>query len=195
MTKVAAGSLCVFGLIASSAPAGVVSFTPTIGVVDLGERAVFQVAVSTTDLTTFDRVRLLLGADILGLPMTFEYSSVFNTTLPPLTPAPFGLFASDLLVGGSRSVPETDPTAWHAPLVIGTLTIQTSGVAPGSFFHVFVDGIYEAQILGSPLSQVGTGLESEHLQGSARVSIPEPSTLSLLGLGVLGLIRSRFATK
>lgn len=144
---------------------------------------VFQVSISSTDLATFDTFSMVLGSTTPELQMTFEYSPTLGNTLPYPAPFPVGFFPMDLAVGANRLVPPTDPTAWRAPLFVGTLTIQTTGLDLGEHV-VFVDAQWEESIVGSPLSVVGTGFEWESLQGSARISVPEPATLGLLGVAV-----------
>jgi hypothetical protein len=167
--------------------------TPDVLDVTAGTPAAFNVGVVSTDVPTFDSVGIVLGSHTAGLDMSFAYDATFNPTIPPSTPYYFGMWPMDLFLGGSRLVPPTDPTAWRAPLLIGQLTIQTAGIAVGNYFDVFVDGTGETLIYGTPVSLVAPSDPAEGLNGSTQVHIiPEPATLSLLGLVLFGLIRRRF---
>ncbi len=175
------------------AEAGVVTFDPPELLLVSGEPGVFDVWVGGTTLETFDTVGMLIGIDFAGVPMEFDYAASFlaSTTGPPAPPAPVSLWASDLLVGGTRLVPPSDPTAWRAPLLVGTLTIDTTGM-PFGLFDVFVDGPRELQFLGK-LSAVSSGIGTpELLQGQARffTGVPEPGMLAMMAAMGLVVLRA-----
>ncbi len=195
-----AASVFVVAFAAVTAEGGVVSFTQvsvdlvpeTPDVLDVlpGTPAAFNVGLASTVVTTFESVGMDIGSNSAGLDMSFAYDATFNPTIPPLQPFYLGIWPMDLFVGGSRFVLPTDPTAWRAPLLIGQLTIQTTGMAVGSSFDVFVDGPRELNFFGAYISEISPGFPAEGLQGFGHVHIvPEPGTLSLLGL--LDLIRRR----
>jgi hypothetical protein len=166
--------------------AGVVEFDPPVVHVGTGQPAVFEVTVAGAGLATFDGVTLIMASRTPGLAMSFEYAESFAAapTLQPVPrPQPFRVWPSDLFAGGNRLVPSTDPAAWRAPLLVGTLTIDTT-FWPEGIVDIFVDAAGERDLVGSPLSGVAAGVAFEPLYGSARVyyGMPEPATLVLLGL-------------
>jgi hypothetical protein len=178
--------ILLIGCMALRAQAGVVGFDPPEVFVQPGEPAVFEVSVASTTLSPFDAVTLWIQADYPDSAMQFDYAASFlaSATLPP--PPPMGgckWWDCGIIVGGNRLVAPTDPTAWRAPLLVGTLTVGTTGMAPGSFFDVFVSGDGEEKIIGSPLSVVASAEGQEALNGSGRVMIvPEPGMLLMLAV-------------
>jgi hypothetical protein len=162
----------------STAFGGIVSFSPVSQSVLPGEDAVYDITISESTLGGFDTVSLLLGSDD-GLAMTVEYAQSFvdTTSLPPAAPTPFGVYASDLNFGGNNF------GGWQAPLLIGTLTIDTTGLAEGTY-SFGVSAAEETNRIGSGLSSLALGFESEGVEGSGRLNVvPEPATLAMLALG------------
>jgi hypothetical protein len=90
--------------------------------------------------------------------------------------------AYDLNVGGIQFL-----RVLTAPLSIGTLSVDTSSAAPGTY-EVIVSAAEEQRRVGIALSLVASGSTIEPLQGLATITVvPEPSAILLLVVGVLGI--------
>ena len=196
MKKVLA-SLAVMGFLAANAFGGTVFFEDMVAGdgdstvhVLAGTPAVFNVGVADTEASTFQAVTMIMGSRD-GLPLAFEYDPgwVATTTSVPSPPSEWFVYAiaggSDIFGGGNNT------GGWTAPLLVGTLTVDTTGLADGEYI-VQVDPAYEAQLM-TPLSEVLTPAGSEGISGLGTIVIPEPAALALLGIGGLAALRRRRA--
>ncbi len=193
MRKVAVG-LCAVGLMNGWAMGGTVVFSPGAQDVTLNSGATvsmdLSVHVDGSHAPTISGADIVIGSN--DVPFNFSYNSAWTTAMPNLT-APIsgvGSYTHDLLVGGSN------PTAGAGTSVpLGTVTVNTTGLALGTYQILVDSGIdqgFSSVFAGFP----GQPFVSEPLTGAGSfsvVAIPEPATLSLLGLGLLGFLRRRRA--
>ena len=189
MRKIAV-SLVVVAFASASAFAGTVGFTPSVVGVLPGDPAVFEISVEAADTQGFNNVSILMGS-MENLPMSFTYDQGFSdaaTSTPP-SPMSFGVYAAagggDLFVGGNKD----DDDGWNATLVVGTLTVDTTGLRADPSYNIVVDPAFEDTYAGTNLSNV-QGTEPLSGMGTIRI-VPEPATLALLGIGGLVALRRR----
>ncbi len=169
--RIATGLLLVAATAASSAMGGTVAFDPPRATVAPGETAEFLVTVQSTDLARFDTVNLLFSSDTSGLGLTFVFDPSFETSLEPVPPAPFDAFPSDLFAGGVNF------DLWETPVVVGTLSIDTTGL--GSGIHDDIIGLrpdQEQVTISTVLSEATFGTTREPLSGTASLVISDPET-------------------
>lgn len=182
MRKVAAIGI-VLGLANAYAFAGTVSFTPTTdATVDraAGDPSTvsFEVRAIGDGLTTFEAVDIVFGSDDLTFT-GFEFATFTRFFEGIDNPANRSSLANDLKLGFFGL-----PVASGS--LLGTLTVDTAGLADG-VYSITVDSALDNQV-----STIALGVVSETLTGSAAVTVvPEPATMTLLGLAAVGLLRRR----
>ncbi len=171
MKRGMSGVLAVAFLTAAAA-GGTVTFDPPTATVAPGETASFTVTVSSTDVATFSVFQILFSSDTPDLSLTFNYADALQSSFAVGDPTPAGDFPSDLLVGAFTV------NAWQAPLLLGTLTVDTANLATGRYddlIQVRPDAEQAAQ--NAPLSLVESPeLVEETIAGAATLIISDPAT-------------------
>lgn len=177
MAVPALGAVATFESFGGDTP-GTDTFTDVAGV-----PAVFDISVTTDELTEMDTVQLLIGWNESN-DVTFEYSEEFNTkmglyVMDPVYDPPPGHHNKDVLTSGVNFGDV------GTSILVGTLTLDTTGLLEG-FYDVVIDGLNDSK------SKVSRGADKEPVVGGGTIHIiPEPASLMLLGLGASAFLRRR----
>ena len=165
----------------SYAFAGLVSFDPEKASVLPGEAAVFGVTLVSETLGDIQGADVVLGSD--DVPFGFQYSDEWTSAMGNVSAiTPLGIFPFDLFVGGNNPL---EPIGLSS-ILLGTVTADTTGLAVGQQYSIFVDSSRDG------FSSIGLGTTFDPISGTGLINVvPEPVTLSLLGLGALALLRRR----
>ncbi len=171
-------------LVTLSAPAvalaGTATFAPDLVEVVAGQPAQFDVTVSVETLDEFNVADIIIGANAVT-DLTFEYSAEWQAAFANVTAPVYdvGFYTHDVFVGGNN------PTAVGTSLMLGTVTIDTTGLTEGDY-TVEINSSFDGT------TALGRDDETEDLVGIGTVRIvPEPGSLMLLGLVGTILLRRR----
>ncbi len=162
--------LSILGWVSSNSWAGIVTLEPPVATASQGDVVEFVVTISMTDMAEFDAIDALLSTDVAGLNLSFAYDASFAPSFPVSSPTAFGVFAGDLLVGGFKA------DRWQAPVLLGTLSVDTSTLGPGTYTEILgARPLREEAETLTALSKVTLGLASETLSGTADIVILDPN--------------------
>ena len=180
-------ALSAVGWLNTHALGGLANFSPSAVEVTPGTPVVMEITLQATGVVT-----MITDGDILivsnDVDFLFAYSDDFLAAMQYVSPICAGeiYVPGQCLVGGSNTTVGAGTT-----LSLGRITVDTSSL-PNGTYHIAVDsGIdgFSGIFRGLP----GQPFVSESLSGGGTITvvIPEPATLSLLGIGLLGLIHRR----
>ncbi len=189
MKKVAAVSLVVLLLMSPYALGGTVAIEPASGTElypnsALGDtvglfNVILNADASISALTTIGLVAGVDGGPDVGFTLDPDFEAAFAFIVVD-DPGP-GVYGSDIFVDGFGFVPIA------LPVLAGVLSVDTTGAALGEYSLMVASERDDGRSI--ILDALGN---SDALMGSATFTvIPEPATLTLLGLAALGFLRRR----
>ena len=190
-------SAIAFGLCSTLALAGTVHFDPPSATITPGTQNVsFEVSVSWETLATADTVNAIIVA-VDGVELDFDLAQSFinTTTVPPPEPGPqtvycghHGCVPPHVGLGGNNF----SANGWTSPLLVGTLTVDTSELMTEDIIQIVVDPDTEPDYFGTSVSLIGSGVHQEVISGSTSIRVvPEPATVSVLLAGLMVTIYRR----
>ena len=180
--------LLVIGFAQVSAFGGIITFDPDPITINPGDSRVVKLDVflDQVGVSSFISFDILFGTDDVGLNISsFVFDTAFAATavFSSITNDNFGIYPDGIKAGFFSSVPITLGVA--GPTRVGSLTVDTTGLPDGTY-QIIVDANRDG-----PRSFVSSGAVNDLLFGTGSIVIPEPATISLLGLASLALVRRR----
>ncbi len=163
--------------------AGTVHFNPPSATITPGTQSVsFDVSVSWETLPTIDTVNVLIFSDSeTALEFDYAQSLIDSTTVPLPEPAPFIWCEYDCGHSIGFAGNNFSPNGWASPLLVGTLTVDTSGLLPGALVELGIDPQIELNLVGSAISLVSNGVSQDPLSGVTTITVvPEPAIAGYL---------------
>ena len=190
MKKVVAGWMVV-ACASSHAFGGVISFDPVKIEINSSESTIGKFNVSVASMTEFGNVfnsfDVVFGSDdvdITGFVFDGGLAAVFGINGVDVPADPSSAWAHDADIGGFSFTGGTSPV-----FALGSLTFDV-GALPNGTYTIEVDPAIDGN--RSKLKNSNFPAELELLTGTATINIiPEPATISLLGLAALALVRRR----
>ncbi len=183
----AAVALAVGLVWSADARAGIVSFESGVTVIDLaaGDDTVVTVDLTLTHLRRgeFRKFEAAVGSNDLHITSFVFSAEVLSNSdyFSPTSPHPVGKYPSDVSFGFVSTLGERPAL----PLPLGTLTVDASGLGPGTY-ELVIDSVYDG------VSFVSIDSVAWPLSGSGTILIvPEPATLVLLGLASVAMLPRR----